>query len=77
MQGIKDIIGFCASLKEKNIFFNLNMFSDNSITVTLTLIGLRIEVEFQESRVTYSTFSGDEGVNSDVNRLMAWIAAEA
>jgi hypothetical protein len=72
-QGIVGIIEFCKEMQERNIHFGINMYSSDAITVTITLVGARIEVEFQKDVTTYSVFHGDESVEAELNLLSQMI----
>ena len=47
---------------------------DDVIMVSFTLVGVRVEVDFFEDHIEYSTFQGDESVASDVVGLFTVIA---
>ena len=65
LAGLKDLIGFLIFLKQKNVFFALAHYGADSITVTMTLYGERIEIDFFDDHIEYSRFRGDESVLSD------------
>ncbi len=74
--GINGLLEFCTLLQSKNIHFNMNMYSADSITVTLTLVGARVEVSFQQNGTNYSVFEGSEATSSDLSMVLKMIAEE-
>jgi hypothetical protein len=71
--GIKGLLQFLKHLNDNKIMFDLDHQRDDSIMVTLALVGKRIEVDFFEDHVEYSIFTGDESVEDDVDKLLALI----
>ena len=52
-------------LDKQRLSFNLNRYQPDSITVTVTLVGERIEIDvFEDGHIEYSCFKGDESVES-------------
>jgi hypothetical protein len=49
--------------------FFLTQYSPEGITVTFTLVGARVEVEFHVDRLEFSVFRGSEAVQSDEKLL--------
>jgi hypothetical protein len=64
-------------LDARNIHYGLARYADDQLNVNITIVGLRIEVAFFEGgRVEYSTFRGDEGVETSSAGLIALIDEE-
>jgi hypothetical protein len=74
--GLERMLDFLDFLREKNIHFFITQYSPDGLTVTLTLVGMRIEVEFQVDHVEYSVFRGSEAVESDEKALHDLIMSE-
>lgn len=49
----------------------LESCDEDSVMVTLTLVGARVEVDFFADRVEYSVFRGSEAVMDDEAELFA------
>lgn len=64
-QGIRDIFRFLDFLRAKSIKFDLSQDRPDSIMVTFTLVGCRVEVDFFEDHIEFSYFTGDEAVHDD------------
>jgi hypothetical protein len=65
LSGIQDILEFLQFLRSKNIFFRIEGLRAESIMVTFTLVGCRVEFDFFEDHIEFSYFTGDEGVHDD------------
>jgi hypothetical protein len=65
LNGISDILKFLDFLRDKKIHFRLDQYRTNTIMVTFTLVGCRVEVDFFEDHIEFSYFKGDEGVHDD------------
>lgn len=65
LNGIPDILKFLEFLRERKIHFRLDQYRTNTLTVTFTLVGCRVEVDFFEDHIEFSYFKGDEGVHDD------------
>jgi hypothetical protein len=60
------------TLEKARHHFELARYRDDSVMVTVTLVGLRLEIDvFEDGHLEYSLFSGDESVNSDLDQLKA------
>jgi hypothetical protein len=70
------MLDFLDFLREKNIHFFITQYSSEGLTVTLTLVGVRVEVEFHVDHVEYSVFRGSEAVASDEKALHDLIVKE-
>jgi hypothetical protein len=58
-------------LENRGIYFDVARRRPDTITVTCTLVGIRIEIDvFEDGHFEYSYFVGNEGVNDDENSLM-------
>jgi hypothetical protein len=71
--GLGELLKFLNYLDKNNIGYNIEHDRSDSIMVTFTLIGKRIELDFFEDHIEYSVFSGDESVEDDVEKLMGMI----
>jgi hypothetical protein len=61
-------------LEQRGVYYRLDCFRDESITITATLVGERIEIDvFEDGHIEYSRFRGDESVEDDVSALEALI----
>lgn len=65
INGISDILKFLDFLRGKKIHFRLDQYRTNTIMVTFTLVGCRVEVDFFEDHIEFSYFTGDESVHDD------------
>lgn len=68
--GISDLLPFLAYLDELALTYRFDRCRPDTIMVTITLVGIRIEVDFFDDHVEFSTFRGDEAVCSDVHSLL-------
>jgi hypothetical protein len=67
---IIDIFSFCRLLEENKRYFTFARQRDDSIMITFTVVGGRIEVDFfEDGHIEYSLFSGDESVLDDFQNL--------
>ncbi len=64
-RSLVDLIKFLNVLKSKNIKFDLSQDRPESIMVTFTLVGCRVEVDFFEDHIEFSYFTGDESVHDE------------
>lgn len=74
LNGIQDLLRFLEFLSSRKIWFRLEQTCPDSVMVTLTLLGERIEVDFFEDHIEFSRFRGDESVERDVGLLFSLIA---
>ena len=74
--GLQRMLDFLEFLRQRKVVFFLTQYSDDGITVTLTLVGKRIEVEFFVDHVEFSVFEGSEAVQSDEKALRRLIRQE-
>jgi hypothetical protein len=68
--GLERMLDFLDLLREKKIWFFINQYSDEGLTVTFTLVGVRVEVEFFIDHLEFSVFRGSEAVESDEKALL-------
>jgi hypothetical protein len=71
--GFRELINFLNYLDQNRVGYNLEHDRSDSIMVTFTLVGKRVELDFFEDHIEYSVFSGDESVENDVEKLMEMI----
>jgi hypothetical protein len=55
--------------------YDLMHTSPDDITVYFTLVGMRVEVRFEENVVDWCCFTGDESMDTDFSKLEALIKA--
>jgi hypothetical protein len=67
LRGIIDLLPFLKFLREQRIGFSLSQDRPDSVMVTLTLVGCRVEVDFFDDHIEFSYFTGSEAVESDWN----------
>ncbi len=72
--GINGLLVFLNILKKNKMPYTLGHYREDSIMVTFTLVGKRMEVDFFKDHIEYSIFSGDESVEDDVPKLLGMIA---
>ena len=68
--GLQRMLDFLDVLRAKNIHFFITQYSPEGITVTFTLVGVRVEVEFFVDHLEFSVFRGSEAVESDEKLLL-------
>lgn len=68
--GLERMLDFLDLLREKKIWFFINQYSEEGLTVTFTLVGVRVEVEFFVDHLEFSVFRGSEAVESDEKLLL-------
>lgn len=67
--GLERMLNFLDILREKNIHFFITQYSSEGLTVTFTLVGARVEVEFFVDHLEFSIFNGSEAVESKEEML--------
>jgi hypothetical protein len=67
--GIRDLIPFLNYLDKESIHYRLDHLRDDSIMVSFTLVGARIELDFFDEHVEFSSFQGTEAVETDTELL--------
>ncbi|MBV8664306.1 MAG: hypothetical protein JO107_14535 [Hyphomicrobiales bacterium] len=59
-------------LEAAKVHYRLDRHRDDSITITATVVGERIEIDvFEDRHIEYSRFRGNEDVEDDVPALEA------
>ncbi|HMO30845.1 hypothetical protein [Enterovirga sp.] len=71
LRGIQDLIPFLQILDQARISYTINRSRDDSIYLTITTLGRRIELDFFQDHIEYSWFDGSESVHDD----QAWLYA--
>ncbi len=74
--GLERMLDFLDLLRERKVHFFIEQYREDSLTVTLTLVGARIEVDFFVDHIEYSVFEGSEAVESDEKALVQRIKAD-
>jgi hypothetical protein len=69
MDGLDRLLGFLAKLNKRGVSYSLSQHRPDTIMVTFTVVGARIEVDFFNDHLEYSIFTGNEDVEGDVTRL--------
>lgn len=67
--GLKRMLDFLNFLEDRNIHYFLSKYSPDGLTVTLTLVTVRAEVEFTPEEMKFSYFKGTEDVETDEKLL--------
>lgn len=73
LHGLSGLLAFLKYLQSRKIWYTLAHLRDDSIMVTFTLVGYRVEVDFFEDDVEYSVFAGHEDVLTDEKELFSLI----
>ena len=76
LNGIGDLLPFLNLLKDHSIVYRLEHMRPDSIMVTLTLVGARVEVDFFDDHIEYSVFKGDERVLDDQEDLFRLLSKD-
>ena len=63
--GLQRMLDFLDKLEGKGIEYFITRYSPEGLTVTLTLVGVRVEVEFTVDEMQFSYFKGTEDVITD------------
>lgn len=63
--GLQRMLDFLSFLKAKKIHFFIEQYSSDELTVTFTLVGVRVEAMFTVEDMTFSVFKGKEDVIMD------------
>lgn len=59
-------------LDKRSLYFSLSRHRPDSVMLTVTLVGKRIEIDvFDDEHVEYSVFTGSEDVSSNLENLFA------
>ncbi|WP_246728386.1 hypothetical protein [Microvirga terricola] len=73
LNGIKDLIPFLNYLDRENIYYRLDHVREDTIMVSFTLVGARIELDFFDDHIEFSIFKGSEAVEDNVDLLFELI----
>jgi hypothetical protein len=73
MDGLQRMLDFLAFLDEKGIHFYIEQNAPDSLRVTLTLVGVRVEAAFFVHEMQFSVFRGNEDVEVDEKLLRSII----
>ncbi|WP_288587668.1 hypothetical protein [uncultured Methylobacterium sp.] len=58
-------------LDEAGVYFTINRYREESITIYATIAGERVEIDiFEDGHIEYSIFKGNEDVLSDEKHLL-------
>ena len=73
--GIRDLLPFLQMLKDMRDrpWYRLVHARYDAVMVEIDMPGVRLEVEFFDDHIEYSTFEGDESVHDDQEKLFALI----
>ena len=63
--GLQRMLDFLNLMNERNIHFFIEQHASDYLTVTVTLVGVRVEVMFSVDDMTFSVFPGKEDVLTD------------
>ena len=69
LNGISDLLRFLNRLDELALIYRFDRRRQDTIMVTITLVGIRVEVDFFDDHIEYSVFKGDEWVLDDQQDL--------
>ena len=70
--GLQRMLDFLNFLKANKIHFFIEQYDSEYLTVTLTLVGARVEVMFSVEDMTFSVFRGKEDVIMDDRALRSY-----
>ncbi len=73
MTGFSRLLQFLDYLRDRKLQFSLSQDRSDSIMVSFTLVGARVEVDFFEDHMEFSKFIGSEDVYSDEGELHEFI----
>lgn len=68
------LLQFLDSLKKDKVYFSLNSFREEAVTVCISVPGIRIEVEFfddEEAGVEYFYSNGDIGTLAELETKLS------
>jgi len=64
-RGMKDLLPFLNYLDKEGIYYRLDHLREDSLMVSFTLVGMRVELDFFDDHVEFSVFKGNEDVETD------------
>lgn len=73
LHGIRDLIPFLTYLDDQHVSYTLERCRPETIMVTVTIVGARIEIDFFDDHIEYSVFRGHEDVLDDQPALFQMI----
>ncbi len=75
LKGTKDLLPFLQFLNDisERPWYRLEHSRYDTVTVEIDMPGTRLEIDFFDDHIEYSTFGGDESVLDDQERLFALI----
>ena len=68
-RGMKDLLSFLNHLDGEGIYYRLDHLRQDSLMVSFTLVGMRVELDFFDDHVEFSVFKGNEDVETDTTFL--------
>lgn len=71
--GLQRLLEFLEFLDSRSLDYKLDHYSPDSITVTFSLVGYRVEADFEPDGFHYSVFKGDEAVDTNFDSMMSLI----
>ena len=74
MKGLEGMLEFLSFLRSKKISYKIEQQRDDSLMITFTLVGVRVEIDFFVDHFEFSYFKGSEQVECDRDTLMRLIA---
>ena len=70
-----ELFNILRKLEAKHLWFQIYRLRDDSVTIHVTAVVLRLEIDvFENGNIEYSRFIGDESVESDREQLDRLIA---
>ena len=74
---ISDLFDLLSFLDKKKLYYVLSRTCDGSVLVTVTLVGMRIEIYwFKDKHIEYSIFRGNEDVSRNTDKLIELLENE-
>lgn len=67
--GLQRLLDFLNFLREKGIDARIDQKSPDNLTVSFSLIGVRVEADFDVDMMHFSYFEGSESVDTDEKTL--------
>ena len=74
LRGLVDILAFLNLLDKHNIVYRIDHRRPDSIMISYTHVGVRVELDFFYNHIEYSLFKGDESVLDDQDIIFRLIA---
>jgi hypothetical protein len=63
--GLQRMLDFLDFLRDRGIHFTIEQKARENLTVTFTLVGARVEVDFDPDSMQFCVFKGSETVQTD------------